>query len=651
MFEQFPYTNFHDLNLDWLIQKVKEAYSPDNPPQDVVISVNGETGEVILYKDAIVRLPDIEGDNWNIFRITDGSSEGIQFKKNYPAQRINGTHRYDIYDQGNPPPYPVASVNGQTGNVVISIPVTSVNGQTGAVTLYQDASIYFPTVDEDTWSMLRATANYENLGIQFEEGQPMKRIDEQNEYEVYDTGNPPPYPVTSVNTLTGAIAILDTSIVTDQGVQKLKISFPVSSVDGMTGIVKTWANSDSTTLKTPTASDADVWGLVREVVSGDIGIRFEYDDQNDAAAAYIYFDDGVNTPTKIKLLTNADIPSGSGVVSINGQTGAVTLYGSDISISSLNSTKIDAKFTALDEDIVDLDDRADDAFKAMAPAYSASATYAVNDLVTYNDKVYRCTTAISTAEAWTPAHWSATNMASEISTGGGNVPDMTGATSSEAGAHGLVPAPAAGDDDAFLKGDGTWSDTPTVNSGAIANLWIPIVGNKTAYASGASTGQFVYVTGSTITDIVDGLYTASKTIPYDTVIDKTYFNEASPLSTSGGGLNALNDQMGMLCIKYPDWDTAKVESISSLTSANGTYTVTKNGFIRFIVLKSQNANASEYTITINDVIAINDTTGGGTVARQCHLIPVSVGDVVKATVINNIYFSYSDLTPVFIPAK
>lgn len=36
--------------------------------------------------------------------------------------------------------------------------------------------------------------------------------------------------------------------------------------------------------------------------------------------------------------------------------------------------------------------------------------------------------------------------------------DMTGATSSTAGAHGLVPAPAAGDQDKVLKGDGTWGD-------------------------------------------------------------------------------------------------------------------------------------------------------------------------------------------------
>lgn len=38
--------------------------------------------------------------------------------------------------------------------------------------------------------------------------------------------------------------------------------------------------------------------------------------------------------------------------------------------------------------------------------------------------------------------------------------DMTGATASAAGTHGLVPAPAAGKQTSFLRGDGTWA-TPT----------------------------------------------------------------------------------------------------------------------------------------------------------------------------------------------
>lgn len=38
--------------------------------------------------------------------------------------------------------------------------------------------------------------------------------------------------------------------------------------------------------------------------------------------------------------------------------------------------------------------------------------------------------------------------------------DMTGATASAAGAHGLVPTPAAGSQAKFLRGDGTWQTTP-----------------------------------------------------------------------------------------------------------------------------------------------------------------------------------------------
>lgn len=39
--------------------------------------------------------------------------------------------------------------------------------------------------------------------------------------------------------------------------------------------------------------------------------------------------------------------------------------------------------------------------------------------------------------------------------------DFTGATASTAGSHGLVPAPSAGDQDKVLKGDGTWGDAST----------------------------------------------------------------------------------------------------------------------------------------------------------------------------------------------
>lgn len=47
-------------------------------------------------------------------------------------------------------------------------------------------------------------------------------------------------------------------------------------------------------------------------------------------------------------------------------------------------------------------------------AYDDTATYAVGDLCIYNNALYKCTTAITTAEAWNASHWTATSIADEI---------------------------------------------------------------------------------------------------------------------------------------------------------------------------------------------------------------------------------------------
>ena len=43
--------------------------------------------------------------------------------------------------------------------------------------------------------------------------------------------------------------------------------------------------------------------------------------------------------------------------------------------------------------------------------YDATSTYAVGDLVIYQNQLYKCTTAIAVAEAWDATHWTLTNMA------------------------------------------------------------------------------------------------------------------------------------------------------------------------------------------------------------------------------------------------
>lgn len=53
--------------------------------------------------------------------------------------------------------------------------------------------------------------------------------------------------------------------------------------------------------------------------------------------------------------------------------------------------------------VVDMSGKLDST--AAAPAYDATATYAVGDKCSFNGKIYRCTTAITEAEAWNSTHW------------------------------------------------------------------------------------------------------------------------------------------------------------------------------------------------------------------------------------------------------
>lgn len=399
LFEQFPYQNFHELNLDWLIQQINLV------KESVVLSVNGQTGEVILYPEAFVRLPDLsDTTTWSFYRYVNNKAEGVQFINGQPMQRIDDLNRYDIYDSGNPPPYPVTAVNGQTGEVVIAVPVQSVNGMTGNIILYQNASIEFPAIsNNESWEMWRETDQNQSLGIKFTTGQPMKRVDQGLEYTVYDSQNQPPYPVESVAGLTGAVAILNTQIVTDQGQQKIQIVFPVNSVDGQTGSVNTWAYTNNATTKLPITAPADLWNLTRDLNSGTVGLRFTYDSVN-GSQAYLTFNDGVNPETALRLLTPADIPSSSGVVSVNGLAGVVDLYADNMQMSSTDNTLVEdainnnaTAITDIQSDISDLE-TVDEQLKAdigiVENTDTATHTITPGQYVIWKGNLYIATAAI-----------------------------------------------------------------------------------------------------------------------------------------------------------------------------------------------------------------------------------------------------------------
>ena len=560
-FENFPYTNFHELNLDWIIQKVKAAYSPDNPPENIVISVNGETGEVVLYKDAIVRLPDVEEETWNIHRVADNSSSGIEFDVGSCAKRIDGTFRYPIYDAGNPPPYPVRSVNGQTGNVVITIPVTSVNGQTGAVTLYRNAAISFPDVSENTWNMYRGSGpegESKITGIQFRKDNAAQRINGTDRYNIYDEGNPPPYPVTSVGTLTGAVAILDTTIVVDGNTQKLKITFPVTTVDGHSGEVETWGYTSDRDAVLPIEAEANAWGLKREVPSGLLGIDFEYDSDNNVYEGYITFKaDGSSTTQRIKILTPDDIPSSSGVVSVNGLNGVVVLTAADITIGNGDSTTTANAIAAALADFGD--------------TWSDQNNYLQGAYVIYNKTLYKATAANS-AGTWASQSWAATTVADELAARDAAIAaantDITNVGNMIAGEYNPSTVYYKG---AFCKKDGVFYKSTAQTTGTWdSSKWTATkVGQQiadrvmedvitptpeyTLYASeNYSIGDYILIQGK--------LYRAIASISDGDLFDSTKVTAC----TVGEELASLSDQIGSLfCQRNIRWDPGALSAGSN----------------------------------------------------------------------------------------
>ena len=309
LFENFPYTNLHELNIDWLIKELQMV------KESAVISVNGETGEVILYQDPDIEFPATDNGGWDMVRKVDGTiAAGIRFTADGVAYLITGAQVKQLYDANHQPPYPVTSVNGQTGEVNLTFPVTSVNGQTGAVVLYSDQYVRLPDLTGEqlaNWNFYRYV-NSVIHGIQFDNDGRAYIMNGSARYQIYTENNTQPFTfVDNVNA----------------GVMKISQDAP-----------------------------AGVWGFMRETDSGTAGIVFSYD--STIPTAYLRYIDANEVTHNVKLLTPDDIPSSAGVVSINGLTGVVVLTGDNILSTSGGSlsvsqvlANIDSELTTIENDI------------------------------------------------------------------------------------------------------------------------------------------------------------------------------------------------------------------------------------------------------------------------------------------------------------
>ena len=283
LFEQFPYQNLHELNLDWLIQKIKEEGA------HAVLSVNGETGDVVLYKSENIVFPDVTSGTWRMIRLADGHTAGVMFQNGLMYVMFDDTAER-VYTVDHPPTFPV----------------TSVDGQTGAVQVFPNAATRLPDVTENKTNIrrqIRDSGVDHIVGIELDKDKAT-RMDDNHRYKIYDEGNTPNI-VTSINGDSGAVII----------------AIP-------------FEDTETADILFADAAAGHAWSLGRETADGVASIQLETDSSSTSAYLRFYTDDDPPVSFVKKLLTVDDIPTAAGVVSFNGQTGMVTAYGDTIPVES-----------------------------------------------------------------------------------------------------------------------------------------------------------------------------------------------------------------------------------------------------------------------------------------------------------------------------
>lgn len=326
LFENFPYTNLHELNLDWVVKEIQDL------KEGQVLSVNGQTGDVILYQDNDILFPAVTDSHWSMVRSADGTTRGIMFGNDDKAYIVHGSTMEQIYSASNQPPYPVESVNGKTG----------------AVSLFTDNNgvVSFPAVtDPDIEGIIIGRSlNGQALYLKLNDDGTASITKGANEENIYTTAD------TELNV------------------------FPIPEA----GTTETGTNNKQ-------------WGVVREVNSGDIGLLFNL---GETPEVYIRYRDVGLGWQNIKLLTNDDIPSSSGVVSFNGQTGAVTADATDLEMGDGDTRTIAEAF----DDIIDDEYQMDNSITYTERGNTASQNIPLGKYVIWKNNPYISIANISSGD-------------------------------------------------------------------------------------------------------------------------------------------------------------------------------------------------------------------------------------------------------------
>lgn len=351
----------------------------------------------------------------------------------------------------------------------------------------------------------------------------------------------------------------------------------------------------------PTAS-ADDLGIIR------IGTGLSIDQDgvvSVTSAGSVDWDDVTNRPTNVSYWTNdagyitsAAIPTN--VSSFTNDAGYITSAAIPTNVSAFTN---DAGYLTS---------------SSLSNYYTKSETYnqsQVNSLINSISVPTKTSDLTNDGSDGTSTYVEADDLATVATSGSYNdlsnkptiptIVDMTGATSSAAGAHGYVPAPAAGDNTKFLRGDGTWATGGTTYSAGtgidITNNVISadtdVLATQTDLAGKQDTltaGSNMEITNNVISAKVDSALSASSANPVQNSVVKAALDSkanSADLATvaTSGSYNDLSDK--------PTIPTVN----------NGTLTIQKNGTNVQTFTANQSTNATANITVPTDT---NDLTNG-----------------------------------------
>ena len=330
--------------------------------QGTLSVTGGGTADAVEWKNVLDKPTTIAG-----YGITDAKISGNDI--------VLGSNTMTPYSANNPPAYPVTSVNGQTGNVVIPTGgnVDSVNGKTGVVVLSAADVGALPntTVIPDKTSQLDNDSGFITdaalTGYAKKTDIPTKTSQLDND-SYYITASEAP--VQSVNAKTGAVVltqddvgdgvtyvrthndftdVLKTQINTNED----NIAMAESDIDGLQTDVGT-LKTNVTSLQTALTSKQDVIvGAASTITEDNLATDKALISNSSGKVAVsnvtsteLGYLDGVTSNVQTQLDKKLEKAP---VTSVNGKTGAVQLNASDVGALP-DTTVIPSKTSQLDND-------------------------------------------------------------------------------------------------------------------------------------------------------------------------------------------------------------------------------------------------------------------------------------------------------------